>query len=55
MRPVRDGPHVKPTIDAVASGMVHPATLWAVQIAWDDLPAAYLEEQRKLIAVRDVN
>ena len=50
-----NGPHVKPTVDAVAGGMLRPSTLWAAQIAWDDLPAAYLEEQRKVIAVRDVD
>jgi threonine dehydrogenase-like Zn-dependent dehydrogenase len=47
-----NGPHVKPTIDAVANGMVRPSTLWAKQVAWEDLPTAYIEERRKLIAVR---
>lgn len=47
-----NSPHVKPTIDAVAGGMLHPSTLWATQIAWDDLPAAYVDEERKIIAIR---
>lgn len=47
-----NGPHVKPTVAAVANGMVRPSTIWATQINWDDLPSAYVEEPRKLIAVR---
>jgi alcohol dehydrogenase len=47
-----NGPHVQPTVEAVAAGMVHPSALWAAQVGWDDLPAAYLDEPRKLIAVR---
>lgn len=46
------GPHVKPTIAAVVNGMVRPSTLWATPVAWHDLPAAYVEEPRKIIAVR---
>jgi hypothetical protein len=47
-----NGPHVKPTLEAVANGTVRPSTLWATQVDWEDLPTAYLSEQSKLIAVR---
>jgi threonine dehydrogenase-like Zn-dependent dehydrogenase len=48
-------PHVKPTIDAIASGLLQPSTLWATRIDWDELPTAYIDEQRKLITTRHLN
>jgi alcohol dehydrogenase len=50
--PGNNGPHVKPTINAVAAGLLRPSALWATHVAWDDLPAAYIDEQRKVIASR---
>lgn len=50
-----NGPHVKPTIEAVAAGMLRPSALWATQVAWDDLPIAYVEEQRKVFASRPMS
>lgn len=47
-----NGPHVAPTLDAIARGVVQPSRTWALQVAWDDLPAAYADEPRKLLAVR---
>lgn len=44
--------HVQPVLDAVARGTVRPSTLWATEIDWEDLPAAYTDEPRKIIAVR---
>jgi threonine dehydrogenase-like Zn-dependent dehydrogenase len=44
-------PHATATIDAVARGLVRPSDLWAARVPWDDLPTAYAEEPRKIIAV----
>jgi threonine dehydrogenase-like Zn-dependent dehydrogenase len=46
------GPHVKPTIDAVTAGVVTPSRLYAQLVEWDDLPDAYIEQPRKLLAAR---
>jgi threonine dehydrogenase-like Zn-dependent dehydrogenase len=46
------GPHVKPTIDAVARGMVRPTTLWAEQVRWEAVPSAYADGSRKIFATR---
>lgn len=48
-----NGPHVQPTIDAVASGAIRPSEIWTTRVAWEDVPAAYVEEPRKLVAVRE--
>ena len=45
-------PHVQPTIDAVARRMVLPSTLWAEQVAWEDVPTAYADGSRKIFATR---
>lgn len=48
-----NAPLIKPTLDAVAQDLVRPSALWTAHVAWDDdLPTAYLQEDRKLIAVR---
>lgn len=47
--------YVQPTIDAIADGLLQPSTLWATRIDWDELPAAYIDEQRKLITTRHLN
>lgn len=47
-----NGPHVRPTIEAVAGGMVRPSKIWVARVDWEDLPAAYVEERRKVVAVR---
>ena len=44
--------HVGPTLDAVARGLVRPSTLWTATVPWDDVPAVYADEPRKVIAVR---
>jgi threonine dehydrogenase-like Zn-dependent dehydrogenase len=50
-----NGPHVQPTIDAVTRGAIRPSAIWTTQIAWEDLPIAYIEEPRKLVAIRAPN
>jgi alcohol dehydrogenase len=50
-----NGPHVQPTIDAVAGGAIRPSTIWATEIDWEELPAAYIEEPRKIVAVRQTH
>ena len=45
-------PHAEATIDAVSRGVVRPSTLWAAHVAWENVPAAYNEEPRKVVAVR---
>ena len=45
-------PHAASTIDAVSRGIVRPLSLWAANIAWDDVAAAYPQERRKIVAVR---
>jgi threonine dehydrogenase-like Zn-dependent dehydrogenase len=47
-----NGVYVKPAIDAVVSGLVHPSQLYARRADWEELPDAYVEEPRKLFAVR---
>jgi threonine dehydrogenase-like Zn-dependent dehydrogenase len=47
-----NGLHVKPAIDAVVSGLVHPSQLYARCVEWHELPDAYAEEPRKLFGVR---
>jgi alcohol dehydrogenase len=48
-----NGPHVAPTLEAVSRGAVKPSQLWAATVAWEDLPAAYPEESRKLVSSRE--
>lgn len=50
-----NGPHVQPTIDTITRGAIHPSTIWTEQVPWDDLPTAYTEQPRKLIATRTIN
>jgi threonine dehydrogenase-like Zn-dependent dehydrogenase len=47
-----NGPHVRPTLEAIAAGVVDPSKLWAAEVPWDELPTAYVEEERKLISRR---
>jgi threonine dehydrogenase-like Zn-dependent dehydrogenase len=47
-----NGPHVHAAMDAVVRGVVQPSSLWAVEIGWEDLPGAFVDEPRKLIATR---
>jgi alcohol dehydrogenase len=50
-----NGPHVQPTIDAVGRGAIRPSAIWATEIDWEELPVAYVEEPRKLVAVRQTD
>ncbi|WP_433329043.1 zinc-dependent alcohol dehydrogenase [Spirillospora sp. CA-294931] len=43
-------PAIPATLDAVARGLVRPSELWITRVDWDDLPAAYVDEPRKLVA-----
>jgi threonine dehydrogenase-like Zn-dependent dehydrogenase len=47
-----NGPHVRPTVDAVARGTIRPSAIWTTEVAWEELPTAYIEESRKIVAVR---
>jgi hypothetical protein len=45
-------PHAEATIDAVSRAIVRPSQIWSARVPWDDVPAAYPVEPRKVVAVR---
>lgn len=49
-----NGPHVAPTLAALAAGLVHPEE-WSQPVAWADAPAALLEPSIKPVALRDLD
>jgi threonine dehydrogenase-like Zn-dependent dehydrogenase len=47
-----NGPHVAPTLDAIASGALPASAVWSREVDWEDLPAAMAEPGRKLVGIR---
>jgi threonine dehydrogenase-like Zn-dependent dehydrogenase len=46
------GPHIAPTLEAVADGRITPSRVWSKRVSWDELPAAIAAGGRKVVGVR---